>query len=617
MKILLVEDDRYTVARVTEILAQQYALDVAADSETALQLIQSNDYDLAILDVMLPGLDGISFCCYLREQNYQMPILLLSARTSTSDRVFGLNAGADDYLVKPFDAAELTARVRALLRRRDTIIPLVLTWGTLRLFPDTRRVTWQGRSLNLTTKEFSLLQLFLENPLRIFSKDAILARLWTAAESPKEGTVAAHIKGLRQKLKAAGVKVEVIETIYGVGYRLGSPPDLEQPAQSSPVPQINIDRSQAQQEVMAVAAEVLQEIEASLSQEIALFEQVIAQLSTGNLKLELRRQAENHAHQLAGSLGSLMSGGFAIAQQIELLLQGETVLGQAEARQLQHLVELLKQALIATPTTIAIPPARIASARLLVIDDDRILLNQLRLAAIAAGCELEIATTLADGRRAIAQNPPDAILLDLNFGDDAEDGLSLLAELDEQNSAIPVLVFTVRDSLIDRVAVTRLGGRAFLHKPISTEEVLKAVAQAISPIPNSEAKVLIVDDDIQILETCVELLPAWGLQVTTLAEPQRFWEVLTTTVPDLLILDVAMPQFHGIELCQVVRHDPKWEDLPILMLVERANSELIHQIFTAGADDYVSKPIVAPELVTRILSRLERTRLRRGVGNRE
>lgn len=610
MKILLVEDDRYTVARVIEILAQQYTIDVATESETALQLIQSHEYDLLIVDVVLPGLDGISFCCYLREQNYQMPILLLSVRASTSDRIFGLNAGADDYLVKPFDPVELIARVRALLRRRETIVSPALTWGTLRLFPDTRRLTWKGKSLNLTAKEFSLLQLFLENPLRIFSKDAILDRLWTAAESPKEGTVAAHIKGLRQKLKAAGVKVEVIETIYGVGYRLESPPESEQPAQSSPVPLINIDRRQAQQEVMAVAAEVLQEIEASLSEEIALFEQVIAQLSSGNLELELRRQAEIRAHQLAGSLGSLMSGGFGIAQQIELLLQGEMALGQAQARQLEHLVELLKQALTAAPATIAIPPVRTPSARLLAIDDDRILINQLRLAAIAAGFELEIATTLANGRRAIAQNPPDAILLDLNFGDDAEDGLTLLAELDEQNSSIPVLVFTVRDSLADRVAVTRLGGRAFLHKPIAIDEVLNAVAQAIVPTPTPEAKIVVVDDDPQILETFVELLPAWGLQVTTLAEPQRFWEVLTTTAPDLLILDVAMPQFNGIELCQVVRHDPQWEDLPILMLVERENSDLIHQIFTAGADDYVSKPIVAPELVTRILSRLERTRLR-------
>ncbi|KJH70887.1 response regulator [Aliterella atlantica] len=612
MKILLVEDDRYTVAKIREILAQhQYVVDVAADSERAMQLMQSYEYDLLIVDVVLPELDGISLCCYLREQNYQMPILLLSARASVSDRVFGLNAGADDYLVKPFDPAELIARVSALLRRREPFVSPALTWGSLRLFANTRRVTWQGKPLNLTAKEFGLLQLFLENPQRIFSKDLILDRLWTAAESPKAGTVAAHMKGLRQKLKAAGVKVEIIETIYGVGYQLGSPSDLEQPVQGSPVSPIKIEPSPAQQEVMAVAAEVLQEIRASLNEETALFAQVTAQLSAGTLSRELRRQAERHAHQLTGSLGSLgISQGFEAAQQIELLLQGEMALGQTATRQLQHLTDLLKQALVATPAPIVLPSAKIASARLLVIDDDRILVNQLRLAAVAAGIDLEIATTLADGRKAIAQNPPDAILLDLNFGDNIEDGLMLLVELDEQNSSIPVLLFTVRDSLSDRVAAARLGGRAFLHKPISISEVLNAVAQVIDSPSTPEAKILVVDDDPQILETFVDLLPAWGLQVTTLAQPQRFWELLTTAAPDLLVLDVSMPQFSGIELCQVVRHDPQWENLPILMLLERENTDLIHQIYVAGADDYVSKPIVAPELVTRILNRLERIRWR-------
>ncbi|MDZ4875749.1 MAG: Regulator of RpoS [Chroococcidiopsis cubana SAG 39.79] len=612
MKILLVEDDRYTVAKIIEILAQhQYVVEVAADSEKAIQLMQSYEYDLLIADVVLPGLDGISLCCYLREQNYQLPILLLSVKASVSDRVFGLNAGADDYLVKPFDSAELVARVGALLRRREQFVSPALTWGALRLFPNTRRVTWQGKPLNLTAKEFRLLQLFLENPQRIFSKDVILDRLWTATESAKAGTVAAHMKGLRQKLKAAGVKVEIIETIYGVGYQLGSPLDLEQSVQGSPVLPIKIEPSPAQLEVMAVAAEVLQEIRASLNEETALFEQVIAQLSAGTLERELRRQAERHAHQLAGSLGSLgLSQGFEAAQQIELLLQGEMALRQTATRQLQYFVELLKQALVAIPMPIAPTSPRIASARLLVIDDDRILVNQLRLAAVAAGFNLEIATTLADGRRAIAQNPPDAILLDLSFNEDTEDGLKLLAELDEQNSSIPVLAFTVRDSLTDRITVTRLGGRAFLHKPISISEVFNAIAQVIDPPPIPEAKILVVDDDPQILATFVELLPAWGLQVTTLAQPQRFWELLRTAVPDLLVLDISMPQFSGIELCQVVRHDPRWENLPILMLLERENADLIHQIFMAGADDYICKPIVAPELITRLLNRLEGIRLR-------
>nr|WP_088893956.1 response regulator [Leptolyngbya ohadii] len=655
MRVLLVESDEKTSATLTLALTnRQFSVDVTSDSQTAVRMVQTYNYDLLVLDAELPG-DGISLCRTLRSQNYQMPILLLTEREGSRKRVIGLNAGADDCLDKPFDLTEFIARVQALLRRRQVNFTPMLNWGALQLLPDLRQVTWEGMPLNLTAKEFSLLQLFLENPLRIFSKDVILDRLWNASEAPGEGTVASHVKGLRQKLKAAGVTAELIETIYGLGYRLIPPPEETAPvASQTAVAERELgdarqnDRVRAHQDIMAELAQVQAELKASLQEEVAVFEQVISSLLAGTLESTLRQQAARQAHQLAGTLGSLgLLEGSQVVWQIEQLLQdggssGQNFLGrnfpgqnspeqdspgrtspeqdspepnslaQAEAGQLLQLVQSLRQAVDATPAiAVPVPVPKVTAGRLLVIDDDVVLTKLLKQAAIAAGFHVEVATTLAEGRSAIDRMSPDVILLDLIFPETTENGFALLAELAEQNSAIPVVALTVRNSLADRVTVARLGGQAFLHKPISIAEVLRVVTKIVNPAPLPDAQVLVVDDDPTVLETLIELLPPWGMRVTTLADPQQFWEVFTATAPDLLILDSTMPTFSGIELCQVVRQDPQFADLPILILTPYDDADVIHQIFAAGADDFVGKPIVPPELIARTTRWLERTRLRK------
>lgn len=221
MKILIVEDDERIAEALAEALADQhYTVDIAADGEAGWDLVEAFPYDLVLLDVMLPKLDGIQFCQQLRDCSYRMPVLMLTARDTSVDKVVGLDAGADDYVVKPFDLEELSARIRALLRRGSTTTPPVLKCGSLQLDPSSCEVTYRDRSLNLTPKEYSLLELFLRNRRRVFSRSAILESLWSFEEPPEEDTVKAHIKGLRQKLKAVGAPANFIETIYGLGYRL-------------------------------------------------------------------------------------------------------------------------------------------------------------------------------------------------------------------------------------------------------------------------------------------------------------------------------------------------------------------------------------------------------------
>ena len=225
MRILLVEDDE----RLTDVIAedlsdQHYAIEVAADGELGWELVNSFTYDLILLDVMLPKLDGISLCQRLRTHNYNSPILMMTARDTSADKVTGLDAGADDYVVKPIDLPELLARVRALLRRGMTSASPVLEWGGLKLDPSTYEVTYNNQPLHLTPKEYSLLELFLRSGRRVLSRSLLIEHIWSLEAPPSEDTVKAHIKSLRNKLKHVSAPNDLIETVHGLGYRLKQTP---------------------------------------------------------------------------------------------------------------------------------------------------------------------------------------------------------------------------------------------------------------------------------------------------------------------------------------------------------------------------------------------------------
>ncbi|CAD5938086.1 response regulator transcription factor [Planktothrix agardhii] len=221
MRILLVEDDeRITKALAEALMDHHYVVDVVHDGQMGWEFAESAAYDVIILDVMLPGLSGIQFCQRLRQQGKSTPVLILTAKDTSADKVLGLDVGADDYVIKPFDLQELLARVRALLRRGNSALPPVLEWGSLRLDPNSCEVTYAEKLISLTPKEYGLLELFLRSPGRVLSREIILEHLWSFEDIPGDDTVKTHIKRLRQKLKIVGVPSTLIETVYGLGYRL-------------------------------------------------------------------------------------------------------------------------------------------------------------------------------------------------------------------------------------------------------------------------------------------------------------------------------------------------------------------------------------------------------------
>jgi two-component system, OmpR family, response regulator QseB len=221
MKILIVEDDsRIATPLAKDLRHQHHSVDMAKDGMEGWEYAQATDYDLILLDLMLPHLDGIGLCKRLRSAQCQSIILMLTARDTTSDKVIGLDAGADDYLVKPFKLEELSARIRALQRRSRDLKPPTLQHGVLQLDPVSQQVSYGQALLSLTPKEYLLLEYFLRHPGQVISRSALLDKLWEFDQESGEGTIKTHLTNLRGKLRTAGSSKDLIETVYGMGYRL-------------------------------------------------------------------------------------------------------------------------------------------------------------------------------------------------------------------------------------------------------------------------------------------------------------------------------------------------------------------------------------------------------------
>ncbi len=221
MKILLVEDNSQITRAIAEALTDQhYIVETAEDGKLGLAFAETDTFDLIILDLMLPKLDGISLCKQLRQAGNKTPVLMLTARDTSPDKVLGLDVGADDYVIKPFDLPELLARIRALLRRGNVTFSSILEWEKLTLDSNDCQVMYHNCPLAVTPKEYALLELLLRNGSRVLSRGVILERIWAFDDIPGEATVKSHLRSLRQKLKAAGAPSNLIETVYGLGYRL-------------------------------------------------------------------------------------------------------------------------------------------------------------------------------------------------------------------------------------------------------------------------------------------------------------------------------------------------------------------------------------------------------------
>ncbi|MBN1439475.1 MAG: response regulator transcription factor [Anaerolineales bacterium] len=219
-KILVVEDEEPIASFLRRGLTYEgYEVETVADGPSALSKARDSRPDLVVLDLMLPGMDGLEVCRRLRTVHSSLPILILTARDSVSDRVQGLDAGSDDYMVKPFALAELLARVRALLRRAGPGEPEILQFADLRLDTGTRQVFRGEAKIDLTSKEFDLLELFLRHPRQVLTRETIYDRVWGYDFGGESNIIEVYIRYLRQKLEAES-RSRLLFTVRGVGYVL-------------------------------------------------------------------------------------------------------------------------------------------------------------------------------------------------------------------------------------------------------------------------------------------------------------------------------------------------------------------------------------------------------------
>jgi len=220
MKILVVEDNKKLAENLKQGLMQEgYAVDVIEEGHAAERriLINRDEYDLVVLDRMLPGKDGVSICAFWRENGVTIPVLMLTALGAIDDKVVGLNAGADDYLAKPFAFKELLARIQALLRRPKESLPPILVIGDISVNTRSRIVTYKNKPVSLTLKEFMILEYLMRNVGKVVTRDELYSHAWDFADSSFSNTVDVHIKNLRRKIHDNG---KIIQTVRGVGYKL-------------------------------------------------------------------------------------------------------------------------------------------------------------------------------------------------------------------------------------------------------------------------------------------------------------------------------------------------------------------------------------------------------------
>ena len=359
-----------------------------------------------------------------------------------------------------------------------------------------------------------------------------------------------------------------------------------------------------------------------IARRIETLEETISAVLDGELDEDLRARAERDAHKLAGSLGMFgFPTGSALAREVEQTLATPEGPSLADVPRLAELVLALRDEFDARACAgtdeKAVNPAP-EGISVLLVGADTALTERLWKEALGRNLRPRRAATSAEARRLATAETPDAVVLDVNFTKTgAADDLELLDDLSNREPPVPVVVLTGSEAFVDRVEAARRGARGFVARTRHARQVIDTVNETIARRDRADAKILTLDDDPAISSSLHALLTERGLDVSTIGDPLCLWDALQEKRPDLLILDLDMPGLNGIDLCRAVRADSRFGQLPVVFLTARTDPASVQRIFEAGADDYVSKPLIGPELVTRILNRLERVTLLRQFAERD
>ncbi|HET7462642.1 MAG TPA: response regulator [Longimicrobium sp.] len=399
----------------------------------------------------------------------------------------------------------------------------------------------------------------------------------------------------------------------------GSSPPAPSPAAAQPPGQPAPPAPR--QDVAAAVNQLWTRARGAMLQRVEVLERAARAAGDGRLNGALRQQATDEAHRLAGALGTFgVPEGTRLAREMETRFGGGQYLKAVDGAELATTAARLRRAIeqrpAEAPAPAAAPPARPAAparARadggapvLLVVTTDPALATAARDAMTGGAVQIAVVAEVGEIEGALSSRP-EVVLLDVSAADATSDWTALNA-VGARYPGVPIVVATARGALPDRLRAVQLGASTFLQKPLSPGAVKQAVGDVLPARRAERARVLCVDDDPQQLDAARAFLEPHGLEVHTSSDPLHFWTRLGEVTPDLLVLDIDMPHVNGIELCRVVRADPRWRALPVVFLTARTEAETVYRVFAAGADDYVAKPFVGPELIARIRNQLSRTR---------
>lgn len=586
MRILVVEDDEILQSLLKlRLSAENYAIDAAIDGLKGWEYASTYEYDLLILDVVLPKLDGLSLCQRLRHAGYTLPILMLTSQDTSSAKIMGLDAGADDYMVKPFDEPELIARVRALLRRGSTNPLPIVTCGDLHLNSSSHEVFYGKTLLNLTAKEYALLEMMMRESQHVFSNEEILESLWSSEEFPVDATVRSHMRRLRNKLTAVGAPPDLIATSHGRGYYLKfvpstSPsvsssstsgpitalPSSPSPAITSPIPASPIPASPIP--VSRIPASPVQGSPLHsnhysskyVSEKLPVSSSDVAEPSNADITIQPTSRATYNTTQLKSTTKPSEAKPSEAEQQIQYL----ELLNQTWQ---QHRSSCLD--------------------RLAVI---RIAIEQLEVDQLNPELQAEayrVAHTLVGS------------LGTFGLHEAMELARSLDQELHHDLYVEPSQADYLR-SLLQQLQAQIESTESINQLPI------RSAHDYINERSKSKLRLMLVDDDPIFLKVFSPQLQHYGFQVSTLNHPEQFWTLLESIHPDVLVLDVKMPNMTGLSLCQALRTSPNWQKIPVLFLSADRDIKTQNEAFAVGADDYLCKPMTAQHLSQRIQHRLQR-----------
>ncbi len=598
MRILLVDDDELLTNVIsTHLIEQHYAVDIANTGEKCWEYLSVMTYDLIVLDVMLPDADGRELCRRLRQQKYEIPILMLTAQNASEDKVEGLDSGADDYVVKPIIIKELMAHIRALLRREFRAKSPILKWEKLQLNPRSCSVTYGGKNVELTPKEYAILELFLRNTNKVHTLDSIIDNAWSFEDPPSVDAVRTHIKGLRQKLKEQGAPKDFIATVYGFGYRL-KPQDTEEPISPEPSPDTEAALDVDDAALSAAIAKIWEQNQDEVHNRIQRLVTLREALEAGNLTQPIYEKSLSAAHKLAGSLGCYgYSEGSNLAKEMELILNEQQETLQDSLKDIALLIDKLGDSIDLQPPTHHLPHTQ---PIILLISQDQSFIKALEHLAPNNNLAFTFIHKVSDIWATLDSQWHHAILIDLQSKAQVD---ALLLELEDAIATVPILARLHEGDFNDRLKLLENGVYNVFSSSIPAPQLLQEIKQVIHTL-GQQSKILIVDDDPQILSFLETSLGPWGLQVFTLNDSTQFWQTLETINPDLVILDIEMPNIDGLELCQLMRANEHWQHLPVLFLTLHEEKNIQSHAFVVGANDFIRKPVEVNHLANRIQHRL-------------